>query len=96
LGGDTNEFKLIENRGAWQPQWGLQDGSFETSEDLGGDPGPFQITAGEGYYTIDVDTENKTSSLVAFDESSFETYASIGIIGFGTTGSDEVGVKTSI
>ncbi|PKG41776.1 SusF/SusE family outer membrane protein [Psychroflexus sp. MES1-P1E] len=89
LGGDTNEFKLIENRGAWQPQWGLQDGSFETSEDLGGDPGPFQITDGEGYYTLEVDTENKTSSLIAFDEASSEAYASIGIIGFGTTGSDQ-------
>ncbi|MBZ9778846.1 SusF/SusE family outer membrane protein [Psychroflexus sp. CAK8W] len=89
LGGDTNEFKLIENRGAWQPQWGIQDGGFETSEDLGGDPGTFQITEGEGYYTLEVDTENKTSSLVAFDESSSATYASVGIIGFGTTGNDD-------
>ena len=89
LGGGTNEFKLIENRGSWQPQWGIQDGGFETSEDLGGDPGTFQITEGEGYYTLEVDTENKTSSLVAFDESGSETYASVGIIGFGTTGTDD-------
>lgn len=89
LGGDTNEFKLIENRGAWQPQWGLQDGNLDSSEDLGNDPGSFVISEGEGYYTLEVDTENKTSSLVAFDESSSATYASVGIIGFGTTGNDD-------
>lgn len=89
LGGDTNEFKLLENRGAWQPQWGLQDGNLDSSEDLGNDPGSFVISEGEGYYTLEVDTENKTSSLVAFDESSSATYASVGIIGFGTTGNDD-------
>lgn len=89
LGADTNEFKLLENRGAWQPQWGLEGGELETSEDLGGDPGTFQITEGEGYYTLEVDTENKTSSLTTFDESSAQTFSSVGIIGFGTTGSDE-------
>lgn len=89
LAGETNEFKLIENRGAWQPQWGLENGELETSEDLGGDPGAFQITEGEGYYTLQVDTENKTSSLTTFEEAGSETYGSIGIIGFGTTGDDD-------
>lgn len=83
------EFKLLEERGAWQPQWGLQDGNFETSEDLGADPGAFAIANGEGYYTLEVDTENKTHSLTSFEEAGSDTYASVGIIGFGTTGTDE-------
>ncbi|SDG73758.1 SusE outer membrane protein [Psychroflexus sediminis] len=83
------EFKLLEERGAWQPQWGLQDGSLETSEDLGGDPGAFAIADGDGYYTLEVDTENKTHTLTAFEEAGSATYNTIGLIGFGTTGTDE-------
>lgn len=89
LGADTNEFKLLENRGEWQPQWGLDEGNFETSEDLGSDPASFTVEDGEGYYTLEVDTENKTSSLTPFEEAGSETYSSIGIIGFGTTGNED-------
>ncbi|WP_026302685.1 SusF/SusE family outer membrane protein [Psychroflexus tropicus] len=89
LGGDTNEFKLIENRGASQPQWGLTNGELETSEDIEGQPDVFFNNEGEGYYTLEVNTEEKTYSFEPFDESSSETYSTIGIIGFGTTGTDE-------
>ena len=46
LGG--NEFKLLENKGQWQPQWGLDNDIFISSDVLGGDPGTFQVAGGDG------------------------------------------------
>ncbi len=86
--GTPNQFKLLEQRGAWQPQWGLSEGALASSEDLGADPDPFDIPGGEGYYSITVDIDNATFDIQPFDETGSTTFATIGIIGNATTGDD--------
>ena len=85
----NDAFKVLEQRGGWQPQWGVgPNGNLASSEDLGEDPGVFEITNGEGYYTLTLDLENLTFSIEPFDTSGATTYSTIGIIGSGTTGDD--------
>ena len=86
--GTPNQFKLLEQRGAWQPQWGLSEGALASSEDLGADPDVFEVPGAEGYYSITVDIENASFDIQAFDETGSTTYATIGIIGSATTGDD--------
>ena len=81
----NGQFKILEQRGDWQPQWGVgPDGNLASSEDLGEDPGVFEIDGGEGYYTMDLNLSDNTYSIVPFDESSAATYSTIGIIGSAT------------
>lgn len=81
----ANEFKLLETKGQWQPQWGLDGGAFISSDILGGDPGSFVVPA-DGYYTltVSVDPDNLSSSFDPFDESASVTYPTIGFIGDAT------------
>jgi len=83
-----NEFKLLEKKGQWQPQWGIDNGVFISSDDLGGDPGAFAVPGGDGYYTLNVNTEDGTWSFDAFTGDTSVTYGTIGVIGSGTTGDD--------
>ena len=81
----NGQFKVLEQRGGWQPQWGVgPNGDLASSEDLGQDPGVFEIVDGEGYYTMNMNLSNNTYSIVPFDESSAATYSTIGIIGSST------------
>ncbi|WP_378187257.1 SusE domain-containing protein [Aquimarina sp. W85] len=86
---DANEFKLLESKGNWQPQWGLDGGSFTSSDILGDDPGPF-VTSAAGYYSLQVNTEDLTYTLDPIDASAAPTYTTIGYIGTARTG-DETG-----
>lgn len=89
FGGDPAAFKLLENRGQWQPQWGLSEGALASSDDLGADPDVFNVPGAEGYYTITVDIDNASFDIVSFDDSASPTYGTIGIIGSATTGGDD-------
>lgn len=84
LGGETNQFKFLENRGQWQPQWGLEGGVLASSEDLGGDPDVFTTAGDTGFYTVDVDIDASSFEMTAFDASAAPTYGSISIIGSST------------
>ncbi|WP_299437272.1 SusF/SusE family outer membrane protein [uncultured Aquimarina sp.] len=81
----ANEFKLLEIKGQWQPQWGLDGGGFTSSDILGGDPASFVVPT-TGYYTltVSVDPDNLSSSFDPFDESASVTYPTIGFIGDAT------------
>lgn len=84
-----SEFKALEQRGAWQPQWGVgPNGNLASSEDLGEDPAVFAVPSGEGYYTVTLDLDNLTYSIDSYDASSASTYSTIGVIGSATTGDD--------
>ena len=81
----NGQFKVLEQIGGWQPQWGVgPNGDLASSEDLGEDPGVFEITDGEGYYTLTLDVDNLTYSIDPFDASGAATYSTIGIIGDST------------
>lgn len=79
------EFKLLEERGAWQPQWGLDNGSLTSSDILGGDPGAFTVSTA-GYYSLTIDIDQMTYSFEPFDASGEATYSTIGVIGDSTPG----------
>lgn len=84
-GAGVEGFKLLEVKGAWQPQWGVTDGALTNSDILGGDPGAFPV-ATDAYYTFTMDTEAMTYSFAPYDASAAPTYPTIGIIGDATAG----------
>ncbi|WP_291782658.1 SusF/SusE family outer membrane protein [Cecembia sp.] len=76
-------FKVLENLGQWQPQFGTNDGSTISANMGGGDdPDVFNVPAA-GYYTFTFDLSTETFSLepIADVPSVFET---VGIIGSAT------------
>ena len=82
-----NEFKLLENKGFWQPQWGLDGGGFTSSDILGGDPGAFTIGS-SGYYELIVNIDELTHELNSIDITGATEYTTIGFIGSARTGDD--------
>ncbi|MCR5860850.1 SusF/SusE family outer membrane protein [Flavobacterium sp. J372] len=80
---NAGEFKLIEKSGNWQPQWGVNGSTLAVNPGNGSDPGAFVI-ATAGYYTVTVDTENMTQSVVPFNEAGSQTFSSIAVIGSAT------------
>ncbi|PHQ28535.1 SusE domain-containing protein [Leeuwenhoekiella nanhaiensis] len=80
-------FKLLEVRGQWQPQWGLNNGNFVSSETLGYDPDVLSVST-TGYYTLDVNTKTGTYSITPYDAAGATTYGAMGLIGSGRTGDD--------
>ncbi|MGK7388856.1 MAG: SusF/SusE family outer membrane protein [Candidatus Cyclobacteriaceae bacterium M2_1C_046] len=82
----AGEFKLVEVRGQWQPQWGTNDGTtLAVNDGTGSDPGAFVIET-EGYYSLTVDTDAMTFTVEPYDASGDPTYSTIGIIGDATPG----------
>lgn len=83
---NAGAFKLLENLGEWQPQWGTNDGST-LAVNLGGgsDPGTFNVS-NAGYYTYTFTTvgEGGSFTVTSYDASSAATYPTIGIIGDAT------------
>ncbi len=76
-------FKVLENLGQWQPQFGTNDGSTISANMGGGDdPDTFNVPAA-GYYTFtfDLSTESFTLMPIADVPATFET---VGIIGSAT------------
>ncbi len=88
-GGSGEGFKLLEIKGSWQPQWGLFEGNFASSEDLGFDPGTLSVPA-NGYYEIELDIVNATYTATPYDISGATTYTTIGLIGSATPGGWDV------
>ena len=84
-GGSGEGFKLLEIKGAWQPQWGLSDEILASSEDLGFEPGTLSVPTND-YYEIELDIVNATFTATPYDVSGATTYATIGIIGSATPG----------
>ena len=76
----AGEFKLLEERGAWQPQWGLENGALTSSEILGGDPGTFNVSS-DGYYVLTLNSDELTYTFTPFDASTAPTFPTIGVLG---------------
>ena len=77
---NAGEFKLLEVKGQWQPQWGLDNGQLTSSDILGGDPGAFVVDAA-GYYTLTINADEMTYSFEPYDATGATTYNAIGIVG---------------
>lgn len=83
----TGEFKLLEVKGQWQPQWGQNAGEVAVNDGTGSDPGAFAVAA-DGYYTFVIDVTNgaMSYSLTAYDASAAPSFPTVGIIGNATPG----------
>ncbi|MNK16801.1 hypothetical protein D3C87_349710 [compost metagenome] len=82
----AGEFKLIREKGKWAPSYGLNGGAlaYRATED---DPDTSNIpVATAGYYTLTVDVEAVTYTLVAYNATGATVYPTIGIIGTSTPG----------
>lgn len=87
----AGQFKLLETRGLWQPQWGTNDKTtIDVNPGGGTDPGTFpnnnSSIATAGYYTFTINFSAKTFSFTPYDVSGATNYTSISIQGSaGTT-----------
>lgn len=83
----ANGIKLLSTLGSWHPQYGSSsEGVLAVSNaDGSNEPGPIMVPAA-GYYTLTIDTEAMTYSLVSFDYNpvTLPVYASVGITGSAT------------
>lgn len=70
-------FKVIRDKGEWNPQWGLGASAGVLSQD--GGSGDLPVTA-DGYYKLTIDTSALTYTLVPVSAPT-KTYSSISIIG---------------
>ncbi|WP_243765948.1 SusE domain-containing protein [Polaribacter cellanae] len=94
--GDLGEgrFKILENKGQWQPQWGViedegNDG-FKTAGKIAGnpttqagDPGRFGA-ASTGFYSFKIDFKAKTYTMEPFDATGKTSPASLSLQGTST------------
>ncbi|MBO3115649.1 SusE domain-containing protein [Winogradskyella sp. DF17] len=88
---NSGEFKVLEVKGLWQPQWGTNDGaSIDVNPGDTSDPGTFpnnnSSIGAAGYYTFTINFGNSSFSFEAFDESGATDYMSIDIEGSALTG----------
>lgn len=87
----AGEFKVLEIKGLWQPQWGTNDAnasSIDVNPGGGSDPGTFPnnnsaITTA-GYYSFTIDFASKTYSFEPFDATGKTSPASISLQGSST------------
>ncbi|WBL21289.1 SusF/SusE family outer membrane protein [Zunongwangia sp. HRR-M8] len=84
-GADVEGFKLLENLGQWQPQWGISEELVTSSEVLGGDPNAFKVNE-DTYYSLIVNVSDGTYSMETLATNDAPSYTSIGIIGDATPG----------
>ncbi|MTI21041.1 SusF/SusE family outer membrane protein, partial [Fulvivirga sp. RKSG066] len=78
----AGEFKMLEVRGQWQPQWGIGStaNSLAVNDGSTSDPGAIQVSVA-GYYTLTVDAENKSYTFASYNASTAATFGTMGIIG---------------
>jgi hypothetical protein len=83
--GEGGQFKLVQVKGQWQPQYGSAGaGVLGVNDGTGSDPDAFVIPE-SGYYTFTVNLTQNTYTLVPYTGSA-TTYTTIGIIGTATPG----------
>lgn len=86
----VGQFKVLEVKGLWQPQWGTNDGSsIEVNDGTGSDPNTFPNNNNnipvEGTYTFRIDYSNNSYSFDAFDSSSSANFTSMTMQGSATS-----------
>tara|TARA_R110001632_G_scaffold2297_15_gene10123 strand:+ start:839 stop:1948 length:1110 start_codon:yes stop_codon:yes gene_type:complete len=86
----AGQFKVLEVKGLWQPQWGTNDGaSIEVNDGTGSDPNTFpnnnNSIAAEGTYIFTIDYANNTYSFESYDDSGAADFTSITMQGSSTS-----------
>ncbi len=88
---NSGEFKVLEVKGLWQPQWGTNDGSsIDVNPGDTDDPGTFpnnnSSIAVSGFYTFTINFSDDSFSFEAIDESGATDFSSIEIQGSASGG----------
>ncbi|QED36431.1 SusF/SusE family outer membrane protein [Antarcticibacterium arcticum] len=83
-GGADMFWKLVEVKGQWAPQYGGENGNLLYRATEGDTDPPAIAVSATGYYTITVNLDEMTYTVVPYDASGSTTYATIGIIGDST------------
>ena len=86
----AGEFKVLETKGLWQPQWGTNDeATIDVNPGGGSDPGTFPNNntpiAAAGFYSFTINFSAKTYSFVPFDASGAPNFTSMSIQGSAST-----------
>ncbi|MGK0253542.1 MAG: hypothetical protein ACI9OE_001015 [Mariniflexile sp.] len=86
----AGEFKVLETKGLWQPQWGTNDQTtIEVNPGGGSDPGTFpnnnSAISTAGFYTFTINFSAKTFSFEPFDASGATNFTSMSIQGSAAT-----------
>lgn len=89
----AGQFKVLEIKGLWQPQWGTNDGaSIDVNPGGGTDPGTFPNNnspiSSAGFYTFEVDFTDtvRTFSFTSYDASSAANFTGMSVQGSATPG----------
>jgi hypothetical protein len=83
---NAGNVKVIEERGAWAPQYGGENGTLMyRPTEAEPDPAPIPVPSA-GYYTFTIDIEAMTYTLESYDASGAATFSTIGYIGDATPG----------
>lgn len=86
---NVGQFKVLEVKGLWQPQWGTNDGaSIDVNDGTGTDPNTFPNNnnniAVQGAYSFRIDYANNTYSFAAYDDSGATDFTSMTMQGSTT------------
>lgn len=86
----AGEFKVLETKGLWQPQWGTNDGSsIDVNTGTGSDPGSFPSNnnpiATAGYYSFTINYATNTYSFTPFDIAALPSYTTMSLQGTAST-----------
>lgn len=91
----AGEFKVLETKGLWQPQWGTNDavnGLIDVNPGGGTDPGTFpnnnSTIATAGFYSFEIDFSQSVRefSFTAFNASGAANFAGMSVQGSATPG----------
>jgi hypothetical protein len=85
----VGQFKVLEIKGLWQPQWGTNDGStIDVNPGTGSDPNTFPNNnnpiASAGYYTFTINYSSNTYTFEPFNASGAANFTSMSIQGSST------------
>jgi len=86
---NTGEFKVLETKGLWQPQWGTNDASsIEVNPGGGTDPGTFpnnnNAISTAGFYTFTINFATKTFDFQPFDATGITSPTTLTLQGSST------------
>lgn len=82
----AGQFKVLEVKGLWQPQWGTNDGStIDVNPGTGTDPGTFPLNntaiSAAGYYSFSINYATDTFTFAPHSTSGAATFTSMTIQG---------------
>ncbi|TVZ57906.1 uncharacterized protein DUF5019 [Flavobacteriaceae bacterium MAR_2010_105] len=88
----AGQFKVLEVKGLWQPQWGTNDGStIDVNPGTGSDPNTFPNNnnpiASTGYYTFTINYSTNTYTFEPFNATGAANYTGMSIEGSSVSAS---------